>query len=108
MGQPSRLNKGKHEQDLPSPRKIRRACKRELYRTVKRLKLFLPPDKVAEAEQLYYRKVIENLVWIAENGSNRKLLANWWEEHVAPDIAELWQVDRGKLAAAFRDGFAGH
>jgi hypothetical protein len=107
MGLPNRQNKGKHERDLPTPRKIRRSCQRELYRTVKRLKTFIPPDKVEEAERLYYRKVIENLIWIAENGSNRKLLADWWEEHVAPDIAKLWQVDEQRLAAAFRDGFGG-
>lgn len=107
MGTQSRLNKGKHEQPLPSPRKIRRSCQRELYRTIKRLNTFIPPDKVQEAETFYYRKVIENLIWIAENGSNRKLLSDWWAEHVAPDIAKMWQVDAGKLAAAFRDGFGG-
>jgi len=108
MGRPTFENRGKHERELPPPRAIRRACRRELYRTVKRLKVYVPPDKAAEAERLYYRKVIENLVWIAENGSNRKLLADWWEEHVAPDIARLWQVDEKRLSAAFRDGFGGH
>lgn len=107
MGQPDRRNKGKHEQDLPSPRKIRRSCQRELYRTVKRLAVFIPPDKMAAAEQLYYRKVIEKLLWIAENGSNRRLLADWWAEHVAPEIAKLWQVEEDKLIHAFRNGFGG-
>lgn len=107
MGQPDRRIRGKHEQDLPSPRKIRRSCQRELYRTAKRLAVFIPPDKIAAAEQLYYRKVIEHLLWIAEHGSNRRLLADWWADNVAGDIAELWQVDRGKLVAAFRSGFGG-
>lgn len=107
MGRPSFENKGRHERQLPTPRTIRRSCKRELYRTIKRLKVHVPPDKAAEAERLYYRKVIEHLVWIAENGSNRKLLADWWARHVAPDIARLWQVDENRLASAFRDGFGG-
>lgn len=107
MGQPDRRNKGKHEQDLPSPRKIRRSCQRELYRTVKRLAVFIPPDKMAAAEKKYYQKVIENLLWIAEHGSNRRLLADWWADNVAQEIAELWQVDKDKLTAAFRSGFGG-
>ena|SRR5690606_6641973 len=102
-----RVNKGKHEQQLPSARKIRRTCNKELYRTIKRLKAYIAPDLVEQAEKLYFRKVALNLLWIAENGSNRKALADWWEEHVAPEIAELWQVDKKRLSDAFRDGFGG-
>ncbi len=99
--------KGKHEQDLPTIRKIRRTCNKELYRTVKRLKTWIPPERVEEGEKLYLRKVVGNLLWIAENGSNRKLLADWWAEHVAPELAELWEVDEQQLSRAFREGFGG-
>ena len=102
-----RVNKGKHEQELPSARTIRRTCNKELYRTIKRLKRYIEPELVVQAEKLYYHKVAMNLLWIAENGSNRKLLADWFEQHVAPEIASLWQVDVTQLAAAFRDGFGG-
>lgn len=98
---------GKHEKPLPSLRQIRRTCSKELYRTVKRLKAYIPPEKMAEAQQLYFRKVALNLQYIAENGSNRKLLADWWEENVSGEIAELWAVDRKKLADAFRQAFGG-
>ncbi|MDF2725801.1 MAG: dehydrogenase [Paenibacillus sp.] len=97
----------KHSQDLPTLRKIRRACNKELYRTAKRLKLWIPPEKVAEAEQLYLKKVVLNLTYIAENSSNRKLLADWWDEHVCAEIAELWNVDQAELGRAFRQAFGG-
>jgi hypothetical protein len=106
MGMPQG-NKGKHEQELPSVRKIRRTCNKELYRTVKRLKQWIPPEQVEEAEKIYFHKVISNLIWISENGSNRKLLADWWADHVAPELSTLWKVDRDRLASAFRDGFGG-
>lgn len=99
--------KGKHEQELPTLRKIRRTCNKELYRTVKRLNMWIPPERIAEGEKLYLRKVIGHLLWISENGSNRRLLADWWAEHVAPELAALWQVDEKRLSEAFRDGFGG-
>lgn len=102
-----RMPQQKHEKPLPTARGIRRACNKELYRTIKRLNIWVPPQKLAEAEKLYYHKVIGNLLWIHENGQNRKLLADWFEREVAPDIARLWEVDTGKLAAAFRDAFGG-
>lgn len=97
----------KHAAQLPSPRTIRRACGNELYRTVKRLKTHIPAPLVQQAEDLYMRKVIGNLLWIHENRSNRKALADWWDEAVAGDIAELWGVDRARLSQAFRDAFGG-
>lgn len=97
----------KHRPQLPSARQVRRSCNRELYRTLKKLKLRIPPEDVAKAEQFYFAKLVPNLVWVAENGSNRKRLADWWEEHVAPGIAEIWKVDAGKLSRAFRDAFGG-
>lgn len=99
--------KQKHEQPLPAARGIRRACNKELYRTIKRLNMWIPPDQVAEAEKLYFRKVVSNLIWIHENGKNRKLLADWFEREVAPEIAPLWNVDISRLASAFRDAFGG-
>ncbi|MBP2002478.1 hypothetical protein J2Z69_003551 [Paenibacillus shirakamiensis] len=95
----------KHKSSLPSPRKIRRGCSKELYRTVKKLKVYIPENKIEEAEDLYYRKVIGNLLWIHENSSNRKALSDWWDEQVSPEIASLWEVDRERLSDAFRHAF---
>lgn len=97
----------KHSQSLPTLRKIRRACNKELYRTIKRLKIWVPPAKLAEAEELYLKKVVLNLQFIAENSSNRKLLADWWDENVCGDIAALWNVEPAELARAFRSAFGG-
>ncbi|XEC97717.1 dehydrogenase [Paenibacillus tarimensis] len=97
----------KHQPNYPTARKIRRACSNELYRTVKRLKVWIPPEKVAEAENIYFKKVILNLQWITENHSNRKLLSDWWDENVSAEIAELWNVERSRLCGAFRDAFGG-
>lgn len=97
----------KHDSDLPSLRKIRRACNKELYRTAKRMKLWVSPARLAEAEQLYLKRVVLNLQWITENSSNRKLLSDWWEENVCGDIAALWEVEPSELAKAFRHAFGG-
>ncbi len=97
----------KHNFQFPTARKIRRACNRELYRTVKRLKMWIPPEQMEAAEDLYFKKVAAHVQWITENGSNRKALADWWEEHVCPEIAELWNVEAPKLAMAFREAFGG-
>lgn len=97
----------KHSAPLPSPRSVRRACANELYRTVKRLKRHIPAAAVRQAEELYFKKVIGNLTWITENRSNRKLLADWWDEEISADVAELWNVDRTQLSNAFRDAFGG-
>ncbi|MNO85633.1 hypothetical protein D3C76_770080 [compost metagenome] len=98
---------GKHNSSLPTPRKIRRVCNKELYRAIKRLGVYIPDQRVKEGENLYYKKVIGNLLWIAENGSNRKLLADWWDEAVSPELADLWEVDREALSHAFRSAFGG-
>jgi toxin CptA len=95
----------KHTKALPSLRHIRRSCQRELYRTVKRLKTFITDDQMKAAEQIYIKKVVFNLPWISENGSNRKRLADWWENEVCADIAVLWNVESAVLAKAFRDSF---
>jgi hypothetical protein len=95
----------KHTKSLPSLRQIRRSCHRELYRTVKRLKTYITDDQMEAAEQIYIKKVVFNLPWISENGSNRKRLADWWEEQVCADIAALWNVESTALARAFRDSF---
>jgi hypothetical protein len=100
-------NQGKHEKPLPNARQIRRTCGKELYRTVKRLKLYVPPDRMKEAEELYVKKVMGHLLWIVENGSNRKVLADWFEEQVAPELAPIWKVEPAQLARAFRDSFGG-
>ncbi|MEC0370816.1 dehydrogenase [Paenibacillus chibensis] len=97
----------KKDAPLPTARGIRRACSKELYRTVKRLKVYVPDDAVEEGEKLYYRKVIANLIWIHENRSNRKLLCDWWDESVRPELAELWKVDEAHLGKAFREAFGG-
>lgn len=103
------LNKmhGKHQTALPTPRKIRRGCSKELYRTIKRLGVYIPQDQLEAGETLYYKKVIANLLWIHENSSNRKLLADWWDKEVSPELAELWSLDRETLSNAFRAAFGG-
>ena len=103
----NRQQHGKHQQPLPKLRTIRRSCSKELYRTLKRLNRYVEPDKVKAAEQLYYQKVGANLLFIVENGSNRKKLADWWEDNVCPEIAELWDVPPKTLARAFRTAFTG-
>lgn len=100
-------NHTKHTRPLPSARGIRRTCSKELYRARKRLKQWIAPDLVAQADELYYKKVMLNLPYIAENSSNRKLLSDWFDEHVCPEVAALWGVDPDALGRAFRDAFGG-
>jgi predicted RNase H-like nuclease len=100
-----KTNQEKHAAPFPNPRTIRRACRNELYRTVKRLKFHVPADLLKQGEELYVKRVIENLVWITANHSNRKMLADWWDESVCGDLAALWSVDGSKLSKAFRDAF---
>jgi hypothetical protein len=97
----------KHEKPLPNARQIRRSCQKELYRTIKKLKVYIAPDLVRQAEELYFKKVIINLLWIVENGSNRRVLADWWEREVCPDVAALWTIKEEELIRAFRDSFGG-
>ncbi|EJW19201.1 hypothetical protein PAV_1c01720 [Paenibacillus alvei DSM 29] len=99
--------KERHARPLPTARRIRRACNNELYRTIKRMNVWIPEDLVQQGEQLYYRKVIENLIWIHENGANRKKLSDWWDENVSAELAALWNVDQAKLSASFRKSFGG-
>lgn len=97
----------KHSSQLPTLRKIRRACNNELYRTIKRLKIWVPPAQIEEAEKLYLSKVVQNLPYISEHSSNRKLLSDWFAEHVCREIAELWNVEPDQLERAFREAFGG-
>lgn len=97
----------KHTAGYPTARKIRRACSNELYRAVKRLKLWISKEKLEKAEDIYFKKVILNLTWIYENKSNRKVQCDWWEENVSAEIAELWEVDRTQLCTAFREAYGG-
>ncbi|MBM7567370.1 dehydrogenase [Paenibacillus sacheonensis] len=97
----------KHSSSFPSARKIKRACENELYRTIKRLGVYIPKEKVELAEKLYVQKVFLNLQWIHENASNRKLLSDWWDENVSGEIASLWEVDQDRLRKSFRDAFGG-
>ncbi|WP_138755222.1 dehydrogenase [Paenibacillus sinopodophylli] len=102
-----RANTPKHNAGYPTARKIRRACSNELYRTVKRMKLWIAKDKMDQAEAIYFKKVILNLKWIVENESNRKVQSDWWDDNVSAEIAALWEVDRAELCAAFRDAYGG-
>ncbi|MFK7694505.1 dehydrogenase [Paenibacillus sp. HJGM_3] len=97
----------KHKAPLPTLRKLRRACNNELYRTVKRMKIWIPPAQLVEAEDLYLKKVVLNLPFIVENSSNRKLLSDWWDENVCPEIAQLWNVEPALLSRCFREAFGG-
>lgn len=100
-------NQNNRKRKPPSLRQIRRACNQELYRTLKRLKRYVPPEKVRQAEALYLNKVVSRLTWVFENGNNRSLLCDWWEEAVCDDIAKLWEVESKVLAKAFREAFGG-
>ncbi|QGG57645.1 dehydrogenase [Paenibacillus sp. B01] len=100
-------HKTKHAAELPTARKIRRACSNELYRTAKRLKTFIPKEKMEQAEKLYTKKVGLNLIFVHENHDNRKKLCDWWDDNVCGDIAELWEVEPERLRLAFRDAFGG-
>lgn len=100
-------NSQKHTAGYPTARKIRRACSNELYRTAKRMKVWISKEKMDQAETIYFKKVILNLTWIVENQSNRKVQSDWWDENVSAEIAELWEVDRAKLCTAFREAYGG-
>ncbi|RUS42068.1 dehydrogenase [Cohnella sp. AR92] len=102
-----RMDQPKHQAALPSARTIRRACSNELYRTIKRLKIYVSAEKIEQAEELYFRRVIGNLIWVTENRSDRRKLADWWDSEISEPIAELWEVDRERLSTAFRDAFGG-
>lgn len=97
----------KGQSGLPTARGIRRACSKELYRARKRLKLYIAPELVHKGEELYCQKVGANLLWISENHSNRKALCDWWDTEVSQELAELWEVDKTQLCAAFRQSFGG-
>lgn len=97
----------KHNKPLPNARQIRRSCQKELYRTVKRLKVYIRPDLIRQAEEIYFKKVVLNLLWIVDNGSNRRLLADWWRDQVCPEIAPLWEIPEEELSKAFRESFGG-
>lgn len=97
----------KHKQMLPNRRTIRRACGRELYRTAKRLNIWISPEQMEQAEELYVKEVLLNLGFIVEHSSNRKAQADWWGEYVSPLIAPIWNVEPALLNQAFRDSYGG-
>ncbi|MGE7055674.1 hypothetical protein ACQKI4_24200, partial [Paenibacillus glucanolyticus] len=88
----------------PSPRGIRRACSKELYRTTKRLKLYIPPESLKQGEELYYRKVIGNLIWIHDNHSNKKLLCEWWEKEVCSVQVDNLMIMNRQCSNIFKNG----
>ncbi len=100
-------NQMKHSRPYPSARQIRRTCSRELYRARKKLGRYIPQPAVAQAEELYYKKVLLNLPYISEHADNRKVLADWFDENVCGEVAALWEVESDALAKAFRDSFGG-
>ncbi|GIP15766.1 hypothetical protein J40TS1_14080 [Paenibacillus montaniterrae] len=93
--------------ELPKARNIRRTCQSELYRAIKRMKVWIPEDKVKAAEKLYFQKVAANLVWIHENRSNRQKQLEWWEAHVCDELVAILEVDRQRFADAFKDAYGG-
>jgi len=96
-----------HRPEYPSARKIRRSCQTELYRTIKKMKVWVDPDKVEKANQFYYQKVVQNSVWIHENRANRKKQVEWWESHCCDEMASILEVNREALAIAFRASYIG-
>ncbi|MCZ8515528.1 dehydrogenase [Paenibacillus filicis] len=103
----NKANQMKHSHPLPSARGIRRTCSKELYRARKKINQWISPELVDKADELYYKKVLLNLPYIVENASNRRLLADWFEENVCPEIAALWNVSPQVLGKAFRESFGG-
>lgn len=106
QGKAAPFSKGPKQQ-LPSARKIRRACNKELYRTVKRLKVYIAPDLLEQGETLYFKKVIGHFIWITEHQNNRKAQCDWWDKEVLPELAALWEIPEPKLSAAFRESYGG-
>lgn len=96
-----------HNPQLPTARKIRRSCQNELYRTIKRMKVYIPPQKLEAAEDIYFKKVIGHLTWIHENRSNRKKQVDWWEQNVLDELVAVLEVDKEHFAEAFRSSFGG-
>ncbi|MBP1157145.1 MULTISPECIES: dehydrogenase [unclassified Paenibacillus] len=101
------VNPMKHNKSLPSARQIRRTCSRELYRARKKMGGYITLDLIKQADELYYKKVLMNLPYIAEHGSNRKVLADWFDENVCGEVAALWNVEPNVLGKAFRESFGG-
>ncbi|WP_058303183.1 hypothetical protein [Gorillibacterium timonense] len=100
-------NTSKHDAQIPKARHIRRACSRELYRTAKRLSKHISAERMEQAEELYVKRVMLDLPYIAQNGSNKRLLSDWFEEHAAEEIAALWELPPKQVADAFRSAFGG-
>ncbi|HIW32299.1 MAG TPA: dehydrogenase [Candidatus Paenibacillus intestinavium] len=96
-----------HNPQLPTARKIRRSCQAELYRTIKRLKVYILPEKVEQAETIYFKKVANHAVWLHENRSNRKKQVDWWEENVCDELVAVLEVDREEFVTAFRAAYGG-
>lgn len=96
-----------HRPEYPSARKIRRSCQAELYRTIKKMKVWIPPEKIEQANKFYYNKVAQNSVWIHENRANRKKQVDWWEANCCDELANILNVDRAALAEAFRISYGG-
>ena len=94
-----------HQPDLPTARSIRRTCKSELYRTIKRMKVWIPEHKIKEAEKVYFQKVAANLIWIHEHRSNRKKQVEWWEANVCDELVSILEVDRDRFVEAFKTAY---
>ena len=102
-----KVDQGKHDKPLPSVRQVRRACGRELYRTAKRLGKWITPERMEQAETFYFKKVVLHLPYIVKNSGNKKLLADWFEEHAATEVAAMWEVEPKAAAIAFRQALGG-
>ncbi|MFD2672540.1 dehydrogenase [Marinicrinis sediminis] len=92
---------------LPNARSIRRACAKELYRTNKKLGVYIPKDKQEAGLKLYTDQVMQHLAWVVEHRNERRKLADWWAEAVAPELARCWDVNETRLVEAFREAFGG-
>ncbi|MBC8080465.1 MAG: dehydrogenase [Gorillibacterium sp.] len=102
-----KVDNGKHDNPLPSVRQVRRACGRELYRTAKRLGKRITPEKMEQAVTCYFKKVVLHLPYIVKNAGNKKLLADWFDEQMAIEVAEMWEVEPKAVAVAFRQALGG-
>ena len=100
-------SKPKHTQPLPNARSIRRSCEKELYRALKKLKAYVPKEKLKQAENQYFKKVVQHLTWIHEHKNNRKLQLDWWEKNCSLELAQILDINHEKFIEAFRDAYGG-
>src|SRR5690606_41032830 len=90
--------------DIPTARKIRRDCSKELYRAIKRMDIYVSQDKIEQAERYYAQMVATHYLHLREL-NQRKKQVEWWEEHCSTKLAELLEVDQQLFIQAFKRAY---